>query len=57
LFARGGVKTVHVNGSVITIELLESGTEGIREIIEGLYTYYTPGVVPPTDEELLGTAE
>jgi hypothetical protein len=57
LFERGGIKNVHVNGSVITIELDEAGTDGIREIIEGLYTYYTPGVVPPTDEELLGTAE
>ena len=56
LFARGGIKTVHVNGSVITIELADRGTDGIREIIEGLYTYYTPGVVPPSDDELLGTA-
>jgi len=57
LFARGGIKTVHINGSVITIELEETGTEGIRQIIEGLYTYYVPGVLPPTDEELLGPAE
>jgi hypothetical protein len=57
LFARGGIKTVHVNGSVITIELDATGTDGIREIIEGLYTYYLPGVLPPTDEELLGPAE
>ena len=57
LFARGGVKTVHINSSVITIELSETGTDGIREVIEGLYTYYVPGVVPPTDEELLGPAE
>jgi hypothetical protein len=56
LFARGGIKLVHVNGSVITIELADSGTDGIREIIEGLYTYYTPGVVPPSDDELLGNA-
>ena len=57
LFARGGVKNVHINGSVITIELADAGTDGIVEIIQGLYTYYTPGIVPPTDEELLGTAE
>ena len=57
LFARGGIKTVHVNGSVITIELADLGTAGIREIIEGLYTYYLPGVLPPTDEELLGASE
>jgi hypothetical protein len=34
--------------------LAETGTEGIQQIIEGLYTYYLPGVLPPTDEELLG---
>ncbi|CAB4752552.1 unannotated protein [freshwater metagenome] len=54
LFGRGGIKTVHINGSVITIELAETGTEGIQQIIEGLYTYYLPGVLPPTDEELVG---
>lgn len=57
LFARGGIKTVHVNGSVVTIELSSSGTDGIKEIIEGLYTYYVPGVLPPSDEELVGAAE
>ena len=57
LFARGGIKHVHVNASMITVELSESGTAGIREVIEGLYTYYLPGVVPPTDAELLGPAE
>lgn len=54
LFARGGIKRVHINSSMITIELSAVGTDGIQEIIEGLYTYYLPGVVPPTDEELLG---
>jgi hypothetical protein len=53
LFERGGVKTVHVNGSMVTIELSAAGTEGIPEIIESLYTYYVPGVEPPSDEELL----
>ncbi len=57
LFARGGIRSVHINGSIITIELAETGTDGIRSIIENLYTYYLPGVVPPTDEELLGPAE
>lgn len=57
LFARGGIRSVHINGSIITIALAETGTDGIRSIIENLYTYYLPGVVPPTDEELLGPAE
>lgn len=56
LFARGGIAGVHVNGSVVTVELAANNAEGIREIIEGLYTYYVPGVEPPSDEELLGEA-
>ncbi|HEV8299309.1 MAG TPA: hypothetical protein VGQ20_18510 [Acidimicrobiales bacterium] len=56
LFARGGIRSIHVNGSVITIELADSGTDGIRSIIENLYTYYVPGVEPPSDEELLAEA-
>jgi hypothetical protein len=53
LFERGGIRTVHINGSVITIELDTNRTDGIREVIESLYTYYVPGVEPPSDEELV----
>ena len=53
LFERGGVAAVHVNGSVVTIELEQSDASGIKEIIEGLYTYYLPGVEPPSDDELI----
>jgi hypothetical protein len=56
LFERGGIKTVHVNGSVITVELAETKSDGIQSIIESLYTYYTPGVEPPSDDELLAAA-
>jgi hypothetical protein len=56
LFERGGIKTVHINGSVITIELAEANTDGIADIIGNLYTYYLPGVLPPSDEELLAEA-
>jgi len=56
LFERGGIKSVHVNGSVITISLASNDTAGIKEIIEDLYTYYVPGVEPPSDEELMGEA-
>jgi hypothetical protein len=56
LFERGGISSVHINGSVVTVELSSSDSAGIREIIEGLYTYYLPGVEPPTDEELLAEA-
>lgn len=56
LFERGGIKTVHVNGSVVTLELSKNNTDGIIEIIQNLYTYYVPGVLPPSDEELLTEA-
>jgi hypothetical protein len=56
LFARGGIRSVHLNGSVITIELQDNRTDGIKEIIESLYTYYVPGVEPPSDEELMAEA-
>ena len=47
LFARGGVAAVHVYANVATVELSRGGTtEGLKEIIEGLYTYYRPGVEP-----------
>jgi hypothetical protein len=43
LFERGGVKTVHVYGGVITVELDSTDAGGIKEIIEDLYTFYRPG--------------
>ena len=52
LFDRGGIEVVHMNGSVVTVTP-ERGvaTDGIREIIESLYTFYTPGVEPPSFPE------
>jgi len=56
LFERGGIKSVHINGSVVTVELESADASGIKAIIEGLYTYYLPGVEPPSDEELIAQA-
>ena len=53
LFARGGIDAVHVNGNVITVDLAQRGTDGIVEIIEGLYRYWQPGMAPLSDEELI----
>ncbi|MEZ5322419.1 MAG: hypothetical protein R2698_10165 [Microthrixaceae bacterium] len=48
LFERGGIDSIHVNGSVVTIDPAKgSSTDGIKEIIEDLYTYYRPGVEVP----------
>lgn len=57
IFDRGGVATVHVNGSVVTVELATGDAAGIADIIRGMYTYYLPGVEPPSDEELIAQVE
>ena len=57
LFERGGIRAVHLNGSVVTVELEANDASGIKELIEGLYTYYLPGVEPPSDEELIAQVE
>ncbi len=51
IFARGGVASVHINGSVITVDL-EKGfdADGIADIVRGLYTYYVATPVEPTAE-------
>ena len=47
LFAHGGVDSVHVYANVVTVELARGGrADGIRAIVEGLYTYYREGVTP-----------
>ena len=51
LFERGGVASVHVNANVITVQVADgSPPQGIKEIVEGLYTYYRDGVVPEVPE-------
>ncbi len=44
LLARGGIDAVHMNGSVITVDLAKGGhTEGIVELIRELFLYYPGG--------------
>lgn len=41
LFARGGIKTVHVNGSVVTIALATGGTtDSIVDLLRNLFRHY-----------------
>jgi hypothetical protein len=41
LFARGGIDAVHVNGSVVTVELARGfDADGLADIIRDLYLYY-----------------
>jgi len=47
IFAHGNADEVHVYGNVVTVTLARGhGPDGLREIIEGLYTYYREGVTP-----------
>jgi hypothetical protein len=51
LFETGKVDEVHVYGQAITLKLFKDATsDGLKEIIEDLYTYYRPGVEVPTPE-------
>lgn len=47
LFETGKVAAVHVNGSVITVELAPDATsDGLAAIVADLYTYYHEGDEP-----------
>jgi hypothetical protein len=60
LFATGGVTSVHVNGSVITVALADGWKgEQLLDVIRGLYIYYPEpdpdadpgGTMAPSDGE------
>ena len=41
LFARGGIDAIHMNGSVITVDMAKgASTAGLTEIIRDLFIYY-----------------
>lgn len=47
LFDHDAVKAVHVYGNEVTVELNAwKSAHGLKEIIEGLYIHYLPGVQP-----------
>ncbi len=40
-FDRGGIDGMHVNGSVITVDVSKGlGTDGMRELIESMFLHY-----------------
>jgi hypothetical protein len=56
LFAADHLESVHVYGNIITIDLAKGATGAeLPEVVRELFIHYLPGVVPPTDEELIGT--
>jgi hypothetical protein len=45
LLDHGGITAVHMNASLITVQLDPGGSsDGLREIIETMFIYYRPGV-------------
>jgi hypothetical protein len=57
LFAAGGVDSLHIYGNVITVDLAKGATgDHLAGVVESLFIHYVPGVLPPTDEELMGPA-
>jgi hypothetical protein len=42
LFAHGGVDAIHVNGSVVTVDLAKGAKpDGLADVIRSLFRYYT----------------
>ena len=60
LFARGGIDAVHINSSVVTVDLADGAdTDGLTDIIRGLYTFYEDVAVPlpAAGDETVATVE
>jgi hypothetical protein len=51
LFDTGKVDAVHVYANIVTVDLRKGFTaDGLKGVVEDLYTYYRPGFVPPAIE-------
>jgi len=58
MFETGKVQGVHVYGNIVTVDLKKGfWSEGLSDLVTDLYTYYRPGVVPPSIEELMAAVE
>lgn len=58
LFATGKAAAVHIYSNVVTVDLAKGmDSAGMADAIHELFIYYTPGVVPPSDEELIAQVE
>lgn len=53
LFGTGRVAGVHVYSNIITVDLQKGyDSSGLADLVRDLYTYWKPGVEPPTFEDL-----
>ena len=58
MFDTGKVASLHVYSNVVTVDLAKGmDSTGLAGVIHDLFIYYTPGVVPPSDEELIAQVE
>ena len=57
IFEAGEVDSVHVHGSMVTVNLASNEPGDLETVLGGLYTYYVPGVEIPSDEELIDMVE
>ena len=56
IFAAGGVESVHIYSSMITVYLSSTDPVDLESVIADLHTYYVPGVEIPDDAELIALA-
>ena len=53
MFNTGQVAGVHIYSNIITVDLSKGfGSEGLADLVKDLYTYWRPGVEPPSLEDL-----
>ncbi|HSL73858.1 MAG TPA: hypothetical protein VK853_05305 [Ilumatobacteraceae bacterium] len=53
MFATGQVAAVHVYGNIITVDLRKGhDADGLADLVRHMYQYWTPGVEPPSFEDL-----
>jgi hypothetical protein len=54
LFETGAVRSVHVFGNMVTIDMAPAGAQDVVvKIVEDLYQYWKPGMQPPSEAELV----
>jgi hypothetical protein len=54
LFDTGAVRSVHVFGNMVTVDMAPSGAQDVVvKVVEDLYQYWKPGMQPPSEAELV----
>ncbi len=57
MFERGGIAAIHINGGMVTVDLAKGYTsDGLADVIRGLYTFYEPSADARPDAVLAEAA-